>query len=257
MQSVVAETTDPKKRDQARVQLARMFSGQNRYDEAETMVDAVLTEDARNVDALSVRASLRLINGKTADAITDLLQALNEAPDNATLHGLLAEAYERDGSVVLAEEQYSKALDLTQYAPQTGLPIAQFFLRYGKTDQAVRSLELMRQRDPQNRQVLNLLAQIRLSTQDWPGALQIADALRQLGEDPATPDADRIGATALIGAGRSGDAIKVLQDAIARGSNQEVLLPQLITAYMRTTSPTAPATISSALSRTIPTMCGP
>lgn len=237
MQSVVAETTDPKKRDQARVQLARMFSAQNRHDEAETAVDAVLTEDARNVDALSVRASLRLINGKTADAITDLLQALNEAPDNATLHGLLAEAYERDGSVVLAEEQYTKALDLTQYAAQTGLPIAQFFLRYGKTDQAMRSLELMRQRDPQNRQVLNLLAQLKLSTQDWPGAQQIADNLRQLGEDPATPDADRISATALIGADRSGDAIKLLQDAIGKGSNQEVLLPQLITAYMRDGQP--------------------
>lgn len=237
MQAVVDETTDAKKRDQARVQLARMFTMQSRNDEAEAMMDTVLTEDARNVEALSVRASLRLLKGNTTDAIADLLQALNEAPDNATLHGLLAEAYERDGSVVLAEEQYSKALDLTQYAAQTGLPIAQFFLRYGKTDQALRALELMQQREPQNRAVLNLLAQLKLSTEDWTGARQIAETLRQLGNDPNTPDADRIAAAALIGAGRAGEAIALLQDAVANGSSQAVLLPQLITAYMRDNQP--------------------
>jgi len=233
-QAVVNETTDPEKRNQARLQLARILVSQQDEAQARTIIDSVLTEDARNVDALSVRASLRLLKGDTAHAIEDLLSALNEAPDNGGLHGLLAEAYEREGSMVLAEEQYSKALELNKYTPQTGLPVARFFLRNGKTEQALRVIELVRRVAPQDREVLGLAAQLKLATRDWLGAQQIADALRQLGDKPDDAvAADRISAAALAGLDRAGDSLALLQSAIAEGGNRAAVLPDLISSYVR------------------------
>lgn len=233
VQAVVADTDDAPKRNQARIQLARMLVAQKDEAQAEIVIDTVLSEDARNVDALSVRASLRLLKGATAEAIEDLLAALNEAPDNGALHGLLAEAYEREGSLVLAEEQYSKALDLNQYAAQTGLPVARFLMRNGKTEQALRTLELVRRRAPQDREVLDLLAQLKVATQDWVGAQQIADTLRRLGSGPEDATADRISAAALMGLNRPDDSVTLLQTAIAQGGNRQDVLPDLITAYVQ------------------------
>lgn len=232
-QSVVDDTTDVEKRNRARMQLARILVAQKDATQAQAVVDTVLAEDARNVDALSVRASLHLLSGDVSSAIEDLLAALNEAPNDGSLHGLLAEAYDRDGSTLLAQEQYSKALDLSGNSAQVGLPVARFFLRNGKPDQALRALELVRSKAPQNREVLGLLAQIKLANRDWLGAQQIADTLRQLGESPDNVAADRIGAAALIGLDRAAEGVSLLQSTIGTGNSQQAVLPDLINAYVQ------------------------
>jgi tetratricopeptide (TPR) repeat protein len=232
-QSVVDDTTDVEKRNRARMQLARILVAQKDATQAQAIVDTVLAEDARNVDALSVRASLHLLSGDVSSAIEDLLAALNEAPNDGSLHGLLAEAYDRDGSTLLAQEQYSKALDLSGNSAQVGLPVARFFLRNGKPDQALRALELVRSKAPQNREVLGLLAQIKLANRDWLGAQQIADTLRQLGESTDNVAADRIGAAALIGLDRAAEGVSLLQSTIGTGNSQQAVLPDLINAYVR------------------------
>lgn len=236
LEALVADTTDAKQKNQARMQLGRVLASENKKDEASALVETVLAEDARNVDALTLRASIRLFDGATAEATQDLIAALNEAPDNGNLHAALAQAYERSGSVVLAQEQYSKAADLNQYDPQTGIPMARFFLRYGKTDQAVRVLENVRRRTPDNRETLELLADLKLAMQDWGGAQEIADTLRKL-NNGTDLTADRIGATALLGLNRYNDSISLLQGSLVNGDAPGEILPNLIAAYVGSGKP--------------------
>ena len=88
-----------------------MMMSKNDNAEATKLVEAVLTDDEKNVEALTLRATIRMANGKLNDAIEDLRAAFNQAPQSAQIIGLLADAYERNGSVALADEQYAKALD--------------------------------------------------------------------------------------------------------------------------------------------------
>jgi len=236
LRSLVGDTQDASKRNKARVQLAGMLAP-SQPDETLVLLKTVLAEDERNVDALRLRASIALANGKFADATQDLLSALNEAPDNANLHAALAQAYEGSGEVVLAQEQYAKAAELNQYAPETGVPMARFFLRYGKTDQALRVLENVRRKAPTNREGLAMLAELKLSTQDWSGAQEIADTLRKLGEG-TDPTADRIGAAALMGQDRYSEGIDLLQASLVQnGATGDQVLPDLIGAYIRSGKP--------------------
>lgn len=235
LKSLVTDTTDADKKNVARVQLARTLTLQGDSAAAAELAETVLATDARNVEALALRASLRLDSGAAEDAVQDLVAALNEAPDNANLHTLLALAYERAGSVVLAQEQYSKAADLGKYDAETGIPMARFLMRYGKVDQALRVLEEVRKQAPDNREVLSMLGDLKLSAQDWVGAQEVADTLRGLTTGSGAV-ADRIGAAALMGLKRYSESISLLQSSLSAGGRGEVL-PDLIGAYVRSGKP--------------------
>jgi len=196
-------------------------------------VNEVLADDTKNVDALRLRASVKLLRNDSAAAVDDILVALNEAPESAQLNGMLARAYERNGSSALAEEQYAKALTLTKNSPEAGLPMVQFLLRHGKVEQAHRVLEAIRERAPTNRQTLELLAQLKLASQDWLGAQQIADTLRKLEQTSGDRTADKITAAALEGLDRRDDSIKLLQESFDNADNQQDVLPSLIRAYVQ------------------------
>ena len=233
MKSLVAGTDNAQNRNKARVQLARMMATTEDWAEANRLTDAVLADDPKNVDALSLRGSVRLQNGKNADAIEDLTAALNEAPDSSSLQELLGDAYERSGAVDLAEEQYSKALELQRYAPAPGLRMAQFLMRYGKVDQAERVLEQVRANTPTDRQVLSLLAQLKLTRQDWVGAQEIADALKTLDNSGEDQTANQILAAALGGQNKLEESIRVLETSLPDASNRQAVLSDLIRAYAR------------------------
>ena len=66
--------------------------------------------DSHNTDALRLRASIRIDRGQLDDAIADLRQALNDQPHSPELMTLLALAYERSGSIDLAEKQLAAPL---------------------------------------------------------------------------------------------------------------------------------------------------
>ena len=146
---------------------------------------------------------------------------------------MLGDAYERSGAVDLAEEQYSKALELQHYAPAPGLRMAEFLMRYGKVDQAERVLEQVRANTPTDRQVLSLLAQLKLNRQDWIGAQEIADALKTLDNSGEDQTANQILAAALGGQNKLEESIRVLETSLPDASNRQAVLSDLVRAYAR------------------------
>lgn len=230
--ALVDATGDAKEKNSARLQLAVMLATQNERTEAASLAEVVLGEDARNVDALALLGALRMADGQISEAIQHLIGAVNEAPENVRVHSLLADAYERSGSTVLAEEQFLRAAELDKYGPETGVPMARFFLRYGKLDRALRVLEAVRRQAPDNREALAMLADLKLTNQDWAGAQEIADTLGRLNSG-SDAGADRIRAAALAGLSRYSESIELLQAALLKDQGGAQLLPDLIAAYMR------------------------
>ena len=231
-QSIVA-ATDGDKRNDARIAMAKMAATEQKLDEAENSVNAVIDEDPKNADALGVRAWVRLTKNEVSKATDDLLVAVNEAPQNAQLIQLLGEAYERAGLVTLAEEQYAKALSISPNPADAGMQMAQFHLRYGRTEQARRVLEEVLAKAPTDRRVLTLLARLRLTTQDWVGAQEIADKLRTLDKDKKDTTADKIAAAALGGLGRHSDSINLLKASLSTDGDQQAVLGDLVRAYVQ------------------------
>ena len=109
----------------AKLQLARMMLAKNDSQNAEQLVEAVLKDDNKNADALTMRAAIRLDHGRLADAIEDLRTATNEAPQSVPLMQMLADAYERNGDVTLAEDEYAKAA-ANEHNPGAGDSLRQF-----------------------------------------------------------------------------------------------------------------------------------
>lgn len=230
MQSVV-DSSDGDNRNRARIAFAQMVATQGNYEKAEALVDAVIEEDTKNPDALGVRAQVKLATGRNDEASEDLLVAVNEAPQNARLRVLLGDAYEKAGKVTLAEDSYAKALALNESPADAGLRMARFLLRYGRTARARQVLEDVATRVPNDRRVLALLGDVRLATQDWVGAEEVAKKLRALDQADTGPIADRIAAAALSGMDRHTESINLLRSTLE--TNEQDINTDLVRAYVQ------------------------
>src|SRR4030095_1313287 len=89
----------------AQVKLAEFHLKSKSLDQANEQIADVLRKDSRNSNGLRLRATLRLERNDVDGAIADVRQALNDQPRSVELMLLLASAYERSGSIELAEKQ--------------------------------------------------------------------------------------------------------------------------------------------------------
>lgn len=140
----------------AQNQIARIALKQNDKREAAAIVAEILSADARNPDALLTRAMIALSERRADDAIFDLRLVLRERPDSDQANVLLGRAYLQNGAVELAERGLFEALKI----------------------------------NPLNEQAAVAYAQMRISRQDYAGALKVLDTLASGGAGSA--DAERL-----------------------------------------------------------------
>jgi tetratricopeptide (TPR) repeat protein len=197
----------------AQIKLAEAHLSKRNVDAAETVVSEVLRQDSRNVSGLKLRAFIRMQNWQLDAAIADARQALNDQPRSSELMLLLAQAYERSGSIELAEKQYADAIKASNFDAAVGLNYAAFLRRRGNSERAEDILTELATRWPGNLNVLSTLADVRLRRQNWIGAQEIAEKMKQIGDDRGL--ADQIAGAAFSGSGRYVDSIKALESAYA------------------------------------------
>ena len=140
-----------------------MLVALKKFDAADSLVAELLRKDKRNTGGLRLRATIRIERGQLEPAITDLRQAINDEPRSTALMLLLANAYERSGSMELAEKQYADATRASNFDPSVTLSHVAFLRRRGNDAQAEDILTEMAGRFPQNIQVLSNLAEVRLA----------------------------------------------------------------------------------------------
>ena len=193
----------------AQVKLAQIQFSQKKFDAAEALDFAILGKDSRNIDGLKLRALLRIERGQLDAAIADLRQALEDQPRSGDLMVLLANAYERSGSIDLADREYADATKNSGYNVDISLNYVAFLRRRGSLDRAEDVSTELAQRWPNNIAVLTNLADVRLARQNWIGAQEVADTIRRVGGTGGIPD--QIRAAALNGEGKYDDSIKILE----------------------------------------------
>src|SRR5262249_12119564 len=160
IQNLISHAISKEQMLSARIKLAEMAFKRDKIDNAETIVSEILRNDSRNANALKVRASIRIVRGQLDLATTDLQQVLSDQPRSTQAILLLALAYERNGSMALADKQYSDAARISNFDSNVGLNYVNFLLRRGSVDRAEQFLVELSKRSPENLTVLSALARV-------------------------------------------------------------------------------------------------
>ena len=209
LRSLVNGARSPDELLAAQVKLAQIQFQQKKFDVADELVSSILRKDNRNIDGLKLRAGLRLQKGQLEAAIADLRQGLDDQPRSSDLMVLLASAYERNGSIELADKQYADAMRNSNFDVAVSMNYVAFLRRRGNIERAEDVLTQLTRRWPNNVTVLSMLAEVRLARQNWIGAQEIAETMRRIGDKQGI--GDQILAAALSGQGKYGESIKILE----------------------------------------------
>src|SRR3974377_736431 len=209
LEKLISSANSRDEKIMAQARLAQIQLSRRNLDAANALVTDILREDDRNIDGLKLRARVRMEQGQLDAAIGDLRQAINDQPQSSELMLLLATAYERSGSIELAEKEYADATKVSGFDATVGLNYAAFLRRRGNLERAEDLLTDFMRRWPNNVAVLSALADVRLARQIWVGAPDIAQNIQKIGN--ASGLSDQIMAAALSGEGKYSDSIRVLE----------------------------------------------
>ena len=231
LEKLAAETTSADRTLSAQAKLAEMYLSGKKVDAAEALLAKILEKDKRNVTALKLRAAIQMDRAKFDGAIADLRQALNDQPRSAELMSLLAIAYERSGSMELADKQFADAARVSNFDATVGLNYVAFLRRRGSVARAEDILVELASRSPGNVAVLSILAEVRLMRQNWAGAQDVADAIRKAGDQRGV--AEQVLGAALSGQKKYDESITVLQSAYASSPGDVQPMFALVNALVR------------------------
>lgn len=231
LQILVGTAATPEKKLAAQLKLAEVYISQQNIAAAEPLISEIIAKDHRNAGALRLRAAISIDKGQLDSAISDLREALNDQPKSAELLMLLAVAYERGGKTELADRQYADALKSPAPNPEIALRYVAFLQRKGDPARAEQVLTDASARSPTNLQLLSSLAQVRLTRQNWMGALAVADTIEHVKDGRSL--ADEVRGAALAGQNKIDESIVALEDAhkISPDAIQPVM--PLISAYVK------------------------
>ena len=215
----------------AKLKLAGLYLARKNVDAADGIVANILSEDSRNNGALRLRAIIKMDRGQIEPAIADLREALNDQPRATELMLLLATAYERGGSIELAEKEFADATRASNYDPNVGLSFVAFLRRRGSAQRAEDVLEDLANRQPNNLAILTTLAEVKLSRQDWSGAQEIGETIKRAGRNSAV--ADQILGAAYGGEQKFDASIAAFQSAAIAAPNAAQPMVALVQEFVR------------------------
>lgn len=231
LEKMIAGGNTPEDTIVARVKLAELHAGRREYDKAEALIGEVIRADSRNVNALRIRGAIKLEKGQIDEAIIDLRRALNDQPRSEQLMALLGVAFERQGSIELADKHFFDAMKASNFAPRTGLNYVSFLRRRGDIARAEEVLSEISGRRPNDLAVLSQLAEVRLVRQNWAGASEVAETIRRTGNNIGL--ADQIQGAVLAGQKKFEESISILESAQAASPDAVQPMLALVRAYIQ------------------------
>ena len=235
LKKLIGDTSSPDHVLAAQINLAELYLAQKQTDAADPIVSDILKKDDRNTSGLKLRAAIRLNRDQLDGAISDLRQALNDQPRATDLMMMLALAYERSGSIDLAEKEFADGMKVSNFDPTVSLNYVAFLRRHGSVEHAEDVLTDLASRWPKNIAILSTLAQVRLARQEWAGAQDVAEAIKKISANPVVGD-ELLGA-ALAGRNKLDESIVALQDAYTSAPNAVQPMSALVRAYMADKKP--------------------
>jgi len=219
----------------AKNQMAEMARLDGDLDKAKSIIAEILGEDSKNATALMTRAAIRNTARQFDDSIIDLRTVLRDEPDSVRALVLLGTAYEGNGAMELAEDQYTRAFQVANGSSSIGLPFANFLARRGNVERAKEVLTRVVQVEPNNVTAYRALAQILINLQDWGAAEQVADRLRQLQDEDSV--VNRIKGIALQGQQKFDQSIQAFEQSQQAAPDAFRPMASLVDAYYRSGEP--------------------
>lgn len=215
----------------ARGRLGELSMAEGNNEEAAAIVAEILEIDPANIIALEIRGSLNIEQEKYDNAIQDLRIVLNEKPDSQRAALLLSRAYELIGSIELADDTLSDALRYSENSADVAIAYSNFLVKQSAVPRAEEIITSVLNVQPNNIALLQSLARIRLMRQNWLGAQQVADAIREL--DDGGYRATEIEGLALSGQQNYEESIEAFRRAYRSGEGTSNALSSLIGSYVR------------------------
>ncbi len=219
----------------SQVTLARMYAGLDRTEDAARLVETVLEGDPDMVEALMLRARRLTLADDTDGAIRDLRRALEQAPGNARILSLMADAHIREGAHELAGERMALAVQASGNGITESLRYARFLLEDARLGPAESVVVDALRRAPENRPLLALLGRIHLDRGDPDRALQVAAILARQATPESTAAANTLRARSLALQEKTQETIAFLEGLAAEGDGAARLSAAvpLIQTYIR------------------------
>jgi cellulose synthase operon protein C len=231
LKTLANTASTPERKLAAQTKLAEIYVTKNNIAAAEPLIAEVLEKDKRNTVGLRLRAAIRIEKGQIDDAVADLREALNDQPKSPDLLMMMATAYERGGKNELADRQYADALKVAGQNTNVALQYVAFLQRRNDPARAEDILSQILAQSPSDTRLLTALGQVRLSRQNWTGALAVADTLSKSKDNRAL--ADELKAAALGGQNRIDESLAALEDAHAAAPDAVQPVASLVASYIK------------------------
>ena len=215
----------------ARILLASMYVDKKDFAKAGEIIDAVLAADAKDADALTLKASIKFDTGDYDGAIQGARDALNQAAQSVALHLILGRAHERQGAVELAAERYAEATKLSNFNPGVALEYANFLMTRGKSAQAESVVSDALAVHANNVQLLSAMARLKLGKAEYDEAQKIAEQIKQLGG--ANDTAEQIMTTSLMGQKKYDEVIASVESGATAAPQAAKPLANVVQAYVQ------------------------
>ncbi|MCP5084116.1 MAG: tetratricopeptide repeat protein [Alphaproteobacteria bacterium] len=162
----------------ARKALAVMLAA-GRSDEAAALLAEVLLESPGEPDALQLRATMALQQGRQDQAINDLRTVLREYPDRLAAQRMLGQAHALNGELALAQDAFEQAIAMAPTDPAAYLQLSELRVRTGDNDGALLVLEGLLEKVPDSAVAQQAIARIQFSRRDWDALDQTAHRIQQ------------------------------------------------------------------------------
>ncbi|WP_406871238.1 hypothetical protein ABEB22_21170 (plasmid) [Thioclava sp. 'Guangxiensis'] len=227
MEALVQEAVPSAQTDRLKMQLARMRMASADETGARALVAQVLAHDPAQVAAIKMRSTWLIAEDRTEEAVVALRGALADAPQDAQILTLLAQAYQREGRNSLMADMLARAVETSNQGEAESLQYARYLMGQQQTGPAETILVDALRRKPDSQPLLVLLGQLHLAMRDWGRMGQDIAALRARFPDTpaAQAAADELQARMLAGQGRS-DQLGQFLDTLA-GQAQGGLAPKI------------------------------
>ena len=144
---------------------------------AKPLIEEMLTRDARDEQALLLRAGMALDARRLDDAVGDLRTILRDTPESARAQLMLARTHELQGLRDLATQHYANAAQAGHFAVAFAMPYAEYLMKTGRARQVEGVLREVLRVSPGYVPAQKLLAQSYLKTGNLAGAQAVADDL--------------------------------------------------------------------------------
>ena len=164
----------------AKERLAVIKTRQNNLGEARRLVDEVLEESPRAVEALTLRGTLLLNDGDAPSAIADLRTVLRDDPARTAAVRLLARAHVTNKEPELARDVLKQGIEATPAVAELALDLANLHISKKELDEANGVLDQAISRNPNSVPLLEAKFKLLVYQKQYDAALATAERLKQV-----------------------------------------------------------------------------